>query len=1019
MTIATDQLNLEAQQLCSEALLLYHDNQLAPALSLFKQASGMYSRLAPSTDYYSIAAKICEIEYRLANFRQGIHFLEQVLQQFPIDHNTPDSIVEVYIELGNTHLGIEEFEPALVALKTGLALITQRYPHEAHLLSCRCYNGIGLAYVKVRQADLGIPYFERGLQMGIELWGLYHEYNSRSHGGLGFCWLMKKNYTKALHHAKSSLDISKHLEHRSLPALASDLNLQAICYGEMGDYDKALLCFEQAIQTAHEGFHNRPHPLTAKIYANMGEAMGKQGNTHEQISLYQEAAQILSEFYLSDNMIVAELEQKIGWWHANNAPQTQQAIPHFERAATIAQHLAHPQHPLAISSLNAIAHCQLLTHQHPAALTQLNHNLATIHATNTSEIHPEVAATYQLLSRTYADHQHYEQAAHYCQKALNSLIIGYTNTDICHTPAINNDNYHLGLDLLQVLQTKADVLTHWYHQSQHEPHLAVAFRTCQEVIKLLGALRRTYTQEGSKLLLGGNYAAIYEQGIELARLLYQGSQQNHYLDEAFSFAEKSRSLLLLGSLQDAEAKIRANIDPELLASERTMRSEMTYLDEQLYKEQLKGKDSPFLQILKKHRFEIAEQYEQLVNELEKNYPNYYQLKYDIDTLSVAALQQHLQQQYTDTHTNTIVVEYLVGKQHIYTFVIDQHTCQLHTLACPADLDDQISELSDAINALNHGEYIEYAQQLYQILLQPLHIELQQASTRLLIIPDGALYYLPFEALLTHAVARNTPYQQLPYLLQSCRVCYHYSVTLWLKSTLQSHRPPTAHDGFVGFAPIYAADQPLSRNLSEFEPSNTPLAVRSAHVYGKQYRELLYSETELQQIAQLFATQQQPTRLFLHSSATPDSFKHHSRHYRYVHIAAHGIINKEQPKLSGILLSPQMNNTEGMLYMDETYHTELNADLLVLSCCETGLGKIVPGEGMMAINRGFLYAGARNIIFTLFKVYDLESCLLTQYLFEHILAGNCYAQALAAAKRRLLQQNGVTPKSWAGFVLLGT
>ena len=116
-----------------------------------------------------------------------------------------------------------------------------------------------------------------------------------------------------------------------------------------------------------------------------------------------------------------------------------------------------------------------------------------------------------------------------------------------------------------------------------------------------------------------------------------------------------------------------------------------------------------------------------------------------------------------------------------------------------------------------------------------------------------------------------------------------------------------------------------------------------------------------------------------------------------------------------LLASKIDST---LSMEETYHLDLQADLVVLSSCESGIGKLVQGEGMMAVNRGFLYAGANQVISTLFKVYDKPSSLLTQYLFEAILEGESYTSALRQAKLRLLEEEKVDVKSWCGFVLIG-
>ena len=180
---------------------------------------------------------------------------------------------------------------------------------------------------------------------------------------------------------------------------------------------------------------------------------------------------------------------------------------------------------------------------------------------------------------------------------------------------------------------------------------------------------------------------------------------------------------------------------------------------------------------------------------------------------------------------------------------------------------------------------------------------------------------------------------------------------------------------------------------------------------------------------------------MHETASIDNFKNEVEGYKYVLIAAHGYYNRKQPELSGILFSPPNNEkqkrlvsetgklqrnlglnnllpNENIFYTSDAYNLKLNADLVVLSCCESGLGEMVNGEGMLGINRGFLYAGAKNIIFTLFKVYDDVSSELTQSLFKYILAGKNYSESLRLTKLELINEKEMEPMCWAGFVLIG-
>ena len=142
----------------------------------------------------------------------------------------------------------------------------------------------------------------------------------------------------------------------------------------------------------------------------------------------------------------------------------------------------------------------------------------------------------------------------------------------------------------------------------------------------------------------------------------------------------------------------------------------------------------------------------------------------------------------------------------------------------------------------------------------------------------------------------------------------------------------------------------------------------------------------------------------------------------MHIATHGYINEEHPELSMLLFSQPQNMTateDGVLYASEMYNLTLNADLLVLSSCESGLGKLVKGEGVMAITRGFFYSGANNIIFSLWKVYDRQTNELMTEFYLHVLKGETFSSALRKSKLQLIADRSTAfPSKWSGFILMG-
>ena len=180
------------------------------------------------------------------------------------------------------------------------------------------------------------------------------------------------------------------------------------------------------------------------------------------------------------------------------------------------------------------------------------------------------------------------------------------------------------------------------------------------------------------------------------------------------------------------------------------------------------------------------------------------------------------------------------------------------------------------------------------------------------------------------------------------------------------------EGFLGFAPVFRVDSEngyiLANHGSAFDVSFGDSAVRSITLDGERFNALLHSEKEANEIVDLFGKRGRCALGYFHTEATEENFKSKVKDYRYVHIATHGIINEDRPQLSGVIFSQPIDSTyteDGILYSGETYNLDLNVDLVVLSSCESGIGKLVRGEGLMAFNkRVLIFWGLQHYCFPL-------------------------------------------------------
>jgi CHAT domain-containing protein len=261
----------------------------------------------------------------------------------------------------------------------------------------------------------------------------------------------------------------------------------------------------------------------------------------------------------------------------------------------------------------------------------------------------------------------------------------------------------------------------------------------------------------------------------------------------------------------------------------------------------------------------------------------------------------------------------------------------------------------------------------------LKIPKKTAHKNLIIIPDGLLTFLPFEALLTQKSTTQN-FAKMHYLLNDYTLGYNNSATFYLQGTTFKHQK----ESVLGMFPIF---------------KNT-------------YLELAFSEKELQHLKGKFKGK------FLESeNATFDNFKNNSSYYSILHLSTHAS--------SGDIVEPAMIRfyDREVLY-SELYNLDINPDLVVLSACETGLGKLYKSEGAMSVARGFQYAGAQNLLFSLWKVNDFTTSYLMELFYDNHEKGTSYIESNHQSKLDFLKSDTIpnskkSPYYWSAFVYYGT
>ena len=416
------------------------------------------------------------------------------------------------------------------------------------------------------------------------------------------------------------------------------------------------------------------------------------------------------------------------------------------------------------------------------------------------------------------------------------------------------------------------------------------------------------------------------------------------INDIFYFFERAQSTILLSSINYSEAIKFAGLPSQLIKQERDFREEVTYYKNKLLtksKNKVSLQDSIF-------KYNLA--YETLIGKLEKDYPRYAQLKYQNKTVSLAEVQSKLD-------TQTALLEYALGEKQSYLMVITKTGVNVIPIAAEKKLKPLMNAYYEALaNESGVNVFAMASYNLYEALLKPIEKYLQGKSRLLVIAPS--LESIPFEALISQKASanaiKNDDYSQLNYLINQYQVSYHYSATLWHRG-VQSKQKIT---------PRLLALAPFSTGKSEAVSTRT----------RKSADPLPESGVEVKKLFNLFNTKKLAADIYLAKKATKARFVNNAKDYSILHIASHSSASTKNADLAKIRFAPNSDTSkvDGLLYSGEVYNLSLNADLLVLSSCESGVGKLAQGEGVLSLARSFLYAGARNIVFSLWDVNDIET-----------------------------------------------
>jgi CHAT domain-containing protein len=568
---------------------------------------------------------------------------------------------------------------------------------------------------------------------------------------------------------------------------------------------------------------------------------------------------------------------------------------------------------------------------------------------------------------------------------------------------------------------------------QKRGNLPQARQLIEQGVSIIESLRTNVVSQELRASYFASQQKFFETYIDVLMQMHKQDLAAAVDAVALEVCERARARSLLELLNEARADIRQGVDSSLLERERSLQQRLS-ARATAQASLLTSKHTPEqADAAAKDIAAITSEYEDVRAQIRARSPRYAAL-----TQPQPLTLTEIQQQTLDK--DTLLLEYALGEKRSYLWLVSQRSIDSYELPPRGEIEAAARRVYELLTARPKrgappdAQFIPEAGSLSRMLLGPAAPRL--TGKRLVVVAPGALSYVPFAALPAPEDEKRPAGDYRPLIAKHEVVSVPSASVLSIIRHETAGRQRAAKLVAVLADPVFDASDP--RLTSAKTPSKeTPVAsaadtefseltraVRTMNLPGARagFTRLPFSRQEAEGIITLTpkgtglnATDFRASRALVMSRELSQ--------YRFLHFATHGLLNSERPELSGLVFSlvdEGGKSQDGFLRLHEIYNLQLNADLIVLSACETGLGKEIKGEGLIGLTRGFMYAGAPRVVASLWNVDDLATAELMKLLYQRMLKDHMSAAAaLRAAQLELSEQKRwASPYFWAGFVLHG-
>ena len=836
-----------------------------------------------------------------------------------------------------------------------------------------------------------------------------------------------ENHSLALQTAKQALDVWKGVGDNS--GIALTLEQIGRCYFALSDFAEATQHYQQALQLWRQqnSLADQANNLIMLSYIEQGK-----GDWLNAISYLTQAQALVNE--KTDPELMGQIASGLGAvFNDNGMPET--ALPQYQRALHYYRSTENTRDDNRM--IMAIGYTYLLLRDTHSSLTNLEQALAGFDPSGL-----DAAECHEYIAQVQSSTGEFAGALHHLEPTLAIYERANNPRQAARVRALMGQVYQQQGKMARARTSYLDSLQIFRRISDRVSEAAVSFA--------LGRLE----------LLSGNYDAAEEylkrsiedtenirstsSGRDLTTAISASVHERYaaYIDclmrkhelkssealnaRAFQASELLRARSLAEFLRDTQMKPSVGLNPRLVEQEQRLRRSIRAKIDERITLLAKSSNTEELNELETSLTQLNEQYQRLAEKIRQIDPSYYYAFNSPTTYSLEEIQRGVIED-----DQTVLLEYLVGPEASYVWLVTRNDIKVYDLPKEKLITEAVRRvydlLSNAPEANTESRLKSATGELSHMVLGPLAGQLN--ASRVIVVADGALNYIPFQ-LLPAPSGKREPLVANYEIINSPSA----SILGQLRQQKQQRRPNTKVLAAFG-DPVFPSNYAQFKNSTAGEMLAS-VGPETANPWQRTWRDievgadpldpsviqpLIYSKFELKNLSDVAGPDSFVARGFDASRQVLENTD--LSKYAILHFATHGLLNPKSPELSGFFLSmvdaagrPQ----NGFITMQDVYSLHAPVDLVVLSACRTGLGKDVRGEGLIGLTRGFMHAGASSVVASLWKVDDEATAELMKHFYANMLQkGMRPAAALRAAQNTLRQKSEwQSPHFWASFTLQG-